>query len=279
MLYLQTVKHFFERAIFIIEYAYFDEIEGVNVTVIVDDAGSGDLLFGVIVGAYRPETGDFKYDIIDVSFYQTIFKEKTYLQESSRIVLKLVAALNFKADEEIHICQGCIFDVAAEDLRKIYGEDRVKRVHVEGEAQRLIEISYLDEIRNLGYEPLTEREEKRGKSFFHMMRWLKDKPERLKYAKTGWPRLKNYQLFKKFHDHTQQHCEHNNSSSSISSSSSGGNGQVTYKAVCVDCGSNCEVPFQPETAKPVYCKKCWKKHKPQKSHKPIKRKQKGRRKK
>ena len=29
-------------------------------TVIVDDAGSGDLLFGVVVGAYREETKEFK---------------------------------------------------------------------------------------------------------------------------------------------------------------------------------------------------------------------------
>jgi len=237
------------------------------VTVIVDDAGSGDLLFGVVIGAYRPENGDFKYDLIDVRFYQDIFREKTYLQESSRIVLNLVDSFNPNADEEIHICQGCIFDVAAEDLRKKYGEDRVKRVHVEGEAQRLIEIAYLDEIRNLGYEPLTEREEKRGKNFFHMMRWLKNNPEMLKYAKTGWPKLKNYQLFKKFHTPTQQQVEHHN------------NAQVTYKAVCVDCGSNCEVHFQPETTKPAYCKKCWKKHKIYKHHKPIKRPRKSRKKK
>ncbi len=63
---------------------------------------------------------------------------------------------NLKADEAVHICQGCIFDVAAEELRKVYGEDRVKRVRVVGEAQRLVEIAYLDEIRNLGYEPLAQ---------------------------------------------------------------------------------------------------------------------------
>jgi CxxC-x17-CxxC domain-containing protein len=202
-------------------------------TVIVDDAGSGDLLFGVVVGAYREETGEFKYDMIDVRFYQEIFREKEYLQESSRIVSKLVSWFNLKPDEAIHICQGCIFDVAAEELCKVYGEDRVKRVRVIGEAQRLVEIAYLDEIRNLGYEPLAEREEKRGKSFFHMMRWLKDNPEMLRYAKTGWPRLKNYQLFKQFHEETG------------------------YNALCADCGCECQVPFQPHADRPVYCQKCW----------------------
>jgi CxxC-x17-CxxC domain-containing protein len=212
-------------------------------TLIVDDAGSGDLLFGVVVGAYHPETGEFKYDLIDVRFYQDIFREKEYLQESNRVVLKLVSRFNLKPDEEIHICQGCIFDVAAEELQKVYGENRVKRIKVEGELQRLVEIAYLDEIRNLGYEPLPEREQKRGKSFFHMMRWLKDNPEMLKYAKTGWPRLKNYQMFKKFH------------------------APPNFKAVCSDCGTECAVPFQPKAEKPVYCKKCWTNHKPNKPNK------------
>jgi CxxC-x17-CxxC domain-containing protein len=205
-------------------------------TLIVDDAGSGDLLFGVVIGAYRKETGEFKYDLVDVRFYQDIFREKEYLQEAARVVTKLVAKFNLESDENIHICQGCIFDVAAEELQKVYGADRVKRVHVEGEAQRLVEIAYLDEIRNLGYEPLAERDEKRGKNFFHMMRWLRDNPGMLRYAKTGWPRLKNYQLFKPFH------------------------AKPIFNAVCSKCGTKCEVPFQPKADKTVYCKKCWGTH-------------------
>jgi len=214
-------------------------------TLIVDDAGSGDLLFGVVVGAYHEGTGKFKYDLIDVRFYQEIFREKEYLQESSRIVSRLVSGFNLESDEDIHICQGCIFDVAVEELQKVYGEDRVKRVRVIGETQRLVEIAYLDEIRNLGYEPIAEREEKRGKSFFHMMRWLKDNPDMLCYAKTGWPRLKNYQMFKQFHS------------------------QPIFNGVCGECGVECEVPFKPKADKPVYCQKCWSAHKPHRSGKAV----------
>jgi CxxC-x17-CxxC domain-containing protein len=214
-------------------------------TLIVDDAGSGDLLFGVVVGAYHKETGEFKYDLINVRFYQDIFREKEYLQESSRIVSKLVSYFNLKPDEEIHICQGCIFDLAAEELQKVYGEARIKRIRVVGETQRLVEIAYLDEIRNLGYEPMAEREEKRGKSFFHMMRWLKNNPEMLRYAKTGWPRLKNYHLFKSFHT------------------------QPTYSTVCSECGVECEVPFRPKADKAVYCPKCWSTRKQQRNGKII----------
>ena len=54
-------------------------------------------LFGVVVGAYHEPTGEFKYDLIDVRFYQDIFREKEYLQESSRVVSKLVSKFNLTA--------------------------------------------------------------------------------------------------------------------------------------------------------------------------------------
>ncbi len=208
-------------------------------TITVDDAGSGDLLFGVVIGAYREETGEFTYDLISVKFYQERFGKKEYLQEASRVTAQLIEKLKAKPDEAIHVCQGCIFDVAVADLQKVYGEERVCRVKVTGEAQRLVEIAYLDEIRNLGYEPLAEREAKRAKSFFHLMRWLKENPKRLKYATTGLPRLNRYRLF--------QEAQRE---------------EGMYEAVCSECGSACEVPFKPEPDRPVYCHVCWKKRKP-----------------
>jgi CxxC-x17-CxxC domain-containing protein len=215
-------------------------------TLIIDDAGSGDLLFGVVIGIYREETGEFKYDLIDVKFYQDLFCKKEYLQEASRITARLVDALQVKPDEEAHVCQGNIFDVAVANLQKALGEERVTRVRVTGEAQRLVEIAYLDEIRNLGYEPLAERDEKRAKSFFHMMRWLKAHPDMLKYAKTGWPRLKRYSMFKPFHQ------------------------EEVYSVSCSECGGPCEVPFKPDPNRPVFCPACWRKRKGSKNRKAAK---------
>ena len=39
-----------------------------------------------------------------------------------------------------------------------------------------------------------------------------------------------------------------------------------HKAVCADCGQDCEVPFKPSNdaegnPRPVYCKDCYRKHK------------------
>ena len=36
--------------------------------------------------------------------------------------------------------------------------------------------------------------------------------------------------------------------------------RTMYKAVCADCGKECEVPFQPKQDRPVYCSECYKKH-------------------
>ncbi len=41
----------------------------------------------------------------------------------------------------------------------------------------------------------------------------------------------------------------------------GGSRQM-YDAVCADCGSACQVPFEPRPDRPVYCNDCFSKHKP-----------------
>jgi len=203
-------------------------------TIIIDDAGSGDLLFGVVIGAFRDETREFRYDLIEVKFFQSsLFQKKEYLTRASKVVSQLLSALKLASEEEIHVCRGYIFDEAVNDLQETYGDGRIRRVKVTGEPQRLTEIAYLDEIRNLGYEPLEEREGRRAKSFFHMMRWLKENPDMLRYAKTGWPRLSRYRLFKSYHQNN------------------------VYEAVCADCGDKCEVPFKPDQNRPVYCQACW----------------------
>ena len=166
-------------------------------TIIIDDAGMGDLLFGVVISAFRDSTHEFKYGVIDVKYFQArFFPRKAYLNQCSKIVSKLLAELKPKSEEEIHICRGYIFDETIEKLKQKYGEDRIRRIKVIGEAQDFAETAYLDELRNLGYEPIEERENKRAKSFFHMMDWLKKNPSMLKYAKTGWPRLQRYRFFK-----------------------------------------------------------------------------------
>ncbi|UCH37150.1 MAG: hypothetical protein JSV76_05535, partial [Candidatus Bathyarchaeota archaeon] len=121
-------------------------------TIIIDDAGSGDLLFGVVVGAYRSEDQIFKYDVIDVTYFQKPkFAKKEYLTQASQIVFSLLHKLHIKEKEPILICRSYIFDIAVVNLQKKYGDNSVQRVKVIGEPQKLTETAYLDEIQNLGY--------------------------------------------------------------------------------------------------------------------------------
>jgi hypothetical protein len=176
-------------------------------TIIIDDAGIGDLLFGVVIGAFRNGTQEFAYEILDVKYFRSQrFSRKEYLKQASNVVFKLLGKLELKPDEPIHICKGYIFDEAVKDLMRKYGNDQIFRVKVTGEPQNLTEIAYVDEIRNLGYSPLKERAEKRAKNFFHMMSWLKKNPDKLRYAKTGWPRLSRYRLFRSYHQDRSKEC-------------------------------------------------------------------------
>lgn len=162
-------------------------------TLQIDDAGVGDLLYGVIVGAYRPETGEFTYDVVGVEFFQPPkFGRKAYLERASEIVMQIVERMRMFDNEPIQICSSFVFEKAVRLLEETYGKDRVTVSKIVGRAQHLVETAYLDEIRNLGYEPILEREEKRARSFFHMLRWLKKDPRRFRHAKTGWPRLRRY---------------------------------------------------------------------------------------
>ena len=38
-----------------------------------------------------------------------------------------------------------------------------------------------------------------------------------------------------------------------------------FKAVCADCGKECEVPFKPTEGRPVKCNDCFRKGRPQRS--------------
>ena len=162
-------------------------------TIQVDDAGVGDLLFGAVVGAHRKETEEFHYDVIPVRYFQVPdFKKKLYLNKATEVTLRLLYEMKLAPDETVEICSSFLFDETRPRLAKEFGEDRVKTSVITGQAQDRVETAYLDEIRNLGYVPLEDRDEKRARSFFHMLRWVKSDPSRLIMAKTGWPRLRRY---------------------------------------------------------------------------------------
>ncbi|MFH0847999.1 MAG: hypothetical protein V1857_00670 [archaeon] len=162
-------------------------------TVQIDDAGVGDLLLGAVIGAYRPESDEFSYGMVEVEYFRPPnFRKKGYIGRASDVVLDVLSRIGVKDSEEIQICSSFIFEQALREIGRKYGRERVSVVKIIGSAQRHAETAYLDEIRNIGYEPRDDREMRRARSFFHMLHWIKEDPERIRYAKTGWPRLRRY---------------------------------------------------------------------------------------
>ena len=41
--------------------------------------------------------------------------------------------------------------------------------------------------------------------------------------------------------------------------------RTMHKATCSDCGTECEVPFEPTEGKPVRCQDCFRKNRPQRN--------------
>ena len=167
-------------------------------TIEIDDAGTGDILFGVVIGAYRPEDDHFIYDMIDVRYFQKpVYGKKRHLNEARRIALSLVDRLGLREEEKILICTGDVLTEAAEALLERYGEEHIERGKIEGRAQFLVERAYTDELRNIGYEAREDRTDKWGKNFWHMYTWVrKDPARRLRWTKSAFPNLKKYPLFK-----------------------------------------------------------------------------------
>ena len=145
------------------------------------------------MGVHRKETDEFHYDVIPVSYFQPPdFRNKLYLKKATELTLQLLQEMKLGPDEVIEICSSFVFDETRPRLAEQFGKDRVMTSVITGHAQDNVETAYLDEIRNLGYNPIEDRDEKRARSFFHMLRWVKSDPTRLRLAKTGWPRLKRY---------------------------------------------------------------------------------------
>jgi hypothetical protein len=163
-------------------------------TIQMDDAGWGCLLLGVLIGAYRVETGEFAFGEIAVEHFQNgAFARKGYLDVAVTVADDLLVQFAVGLDEPIEVCRGYVLDgVRAWLSKQGYTWTPIK---VEGPLQVLVENALLQKLHALGirvdYRTLTE---KQGLLFWHCLRWLKGGdmeatralPERQALAKTGW---------------------------------------------------------------------------------------------
>ncbi len=156
----------------------------------IDDAGWGDLILGVVVGALNldlPEARYMERRIPVSSFQSPNFEEKKYLDDAVRIADKIIAVTQPDAETTFNVRSGYVLSSIRGYLR---GRGfRVEEVEVTGELQEKVERGYIRWCKAM--EIPVERLENRGR-FWTFLEWVRESPKfREKFVKTGWESWKN----------------------------------------------------------------------------------------
>jgi len=133
--------------------------------ILIDDAGWGDLILGVVIGALKPPDYRYMERRIPVSSFQPPnFENKKYVETSFKV------------------CSGYVLSSIRRHL-----QDRgfkVEKVEITGELQEMVERSYVRWCKEMGAP--AERLEDKGR-FWTFLEWVAERPElREKLVKTGW---------------------------------------------------------------------------------------------
>lgn len=158
----------------------------------IDDAGSGSLVGGTIIGLIRVETLDYYQEAIPIKYFTSpSFEEKKYSDYSIKIIMNGMENLNVDKKEEIEICQGYMFDKARTFLKQ--NGYNIISTKITDPLQTIIEESFLDYVIGLGI-PMDYLEYTKYPFHFHkLLKWvLSDINSREKLCKTGWKSWKKY---------------------------------------------------------------------------------------
>lgn len=158
----------------------------------IDDAGSGSLVGGTIIGILRVEDLDYHYEVIPVNLFTSpYFEEKKYTDYTVKIIIDGIKLLKIEKNEQIEICQGYMFDKARSYL--LLNGYNVISTKIGDPLQTIIEHCFLDYVIGLGI-PMDYLEYTKYPFHFHkMLKWVfSDLRYREKLCKTGWKSWKKY---------------------------------------------------------------------------------------
>ncbi|MCG8538736.1 MAG: hypothetical protein MJA82_02200 [Clostridia bacterium] len=160
--------------------------------ILIDDAGSGSLIGGTIIGIMRIETEEYLYDIIPLQYYSPeLFQKKMYLDYVVKIVSNLFKRLNVTQDEDILICRGYMFD----KLRIWTSNNGFKfnSTKIDEPLQSKIESSFEDYAIALGFPKRFISYTKYPFHFHRILQWVyADYDNRAKLCKRGWKSFGKY---------------------------------------------------------------------------------------
>lgn len=164
----------------------------VNNMIQIDDAGSGSLIGGTLIGIYDT-VNDLYYDeIIPLRLYQgNFFNQKLYQGFVIDIVRNGFKELNISSSSDIELCQGYMFDKLRIWLTKNnYNWHNTKIV---GPLQSMIETNFNQYALGLGFPYQYIKYIKYPFHFHRILKWVyADYKKRSKLCKTGWKSWQKY---------------------------------------------------------------------------------------
>ncbi len=150
--------------------------------ILIDDAGWGDLILGVVIGALKlPDRRYLDRRIPVSSFQPPNFENKRYLDDAVKIAEEIVKVMQPDMETNFKVCSGYVLSSIRRHLRN--QGFNVEEVEITGELQEMVERSYVRWCTEVGVPE--ERLDKRR--FSTLLEWVAEKPEiREKLVKTGW---------------------------------------------------------------------------------------------
>ena len=151
--------------------------------ILIDDAGWGDLILGVVIGALKLPDHKYMERRIPVAMFQPPnFEKKSYLDEAVRIADEIIDVMQPDEKTCFKVCSGYILSSIRRHLRN--RGFHVEKVRIEGELQERVERGYVNWCIEVGVPP----EKLRGKRrFYALLEWVAERPElRERLVKTGW---------------------------------------------------------------------------------------------
>ncbi len=165
--------------------------------ILIDDAGWGDLILGVVIGAIKPPDLRYMERRIPVSSFQPPnFENKQYLDDTVKIVDEIVDVMQPDMETNFKVCSGYVLSSIRRHLRR--RGFKVEEVEVIGELQEKVERSYIRWCKEMGV-PAEILEDKRR--FWTFLKWVAERPWlREQLVKTGWKSWKTKWREKAFKD-------------------------------------------------------------------------------
>ncbi len=154
-----------------------------NKEILIDDAGWGDLILGVVIGALKLPDRRYMYRRIQVSSFQPPnFENRKYLDDAIRIAREIVKVMRADNETRFKVCSGYVLSSIRKHLRE--SGFHVEKVEITGGLQEKVEKSYVEWCKEVG---VPEEQLKGKRSFWTLLNWVAEKPKiREKLVKTGW---------------------------------------------------------------------------------------------